>query len=387
MDILVVTDKLYPDESGGSCTYAFETTNHLTKLGNNVSIFTGYPEKRTNDAFFPGITIYRDLEKKNLLKSAKSLETVLKSNHYDVIIFHSIISWFLYYLAVRLFNHRKTYTTLGIYHGPWYKEALLKFKGNKSYFKYSLVPVMRLLEYFYANSVDSFLFLSNYMKHQLANTNKRVLNKTSKIIPGGVNVAEFQRRMDKANARKILKIPENKFVIFSLRRLEYRMGIQNGIEAISRIPNDNIIFMVGGKGPYETVLKEKAATSGIDCVFLGYIPQDQLHLYFCAADLFLVPSIDLEGFGLVNLEALAMELPVLVTPQGGMKEIQGVFKYFYVSESNTVEDLAIKIKELQDNLRGTESFVDETIKRFDWSHITEEIYLYVKELAARTQAD
>jgi glycosyltransferase involved in cell wall biosynthesis len=53
----------------------------------------------------------------------------------------------------------------------------------------------------------------------------------------------------------------------------------------------------------------------------GFIPDEQMPLYYQAADLFVIPSITDEGFGLVTLEALACDLPVLGTPAGGTVEV------------------------------------------------------------------
>jgi glycosyltransferase involved in cell wall biosynthesis len=54
---------------------------------------------------------------------------------------------------------------------------------------------------------------------------------------------------------------------------------------------------------------------------VGFIPEVQLSQYYQAADLVVVPSLQLEGFGLVIVEALACGTPVLGTPVGAIPEI------------------------------------------------------------------
>jgi glycosyltransferase involved in cell wall biosynthesis len=54
---------------------------------------------------------------------------------------------------------------------------------------------------------------------------------------------------------------------------------------------------------------------------LGYVPDEQLPRMYRAADLSIVPTVALEGFGLIAAESLAAGTPVLVTPIGGLPEV------------------------------------------------------------------
>src|SRR5207249_11052699 len=55
--------------------------------------------------------------------------------------------------------------------------------------------------------------------------------------------------------------------------------------------------------------------------FLGFIPDETLPSYYHAADVFVLPTRELEGFGLVTVEALACGTPVLGTPVGATPEV------------------------------------------------------------------
>ncbi len=57
--------------------------------------------------------------------------------------------------------------------------------------------------------------------------------------------------------------------------------------------------------------------------FLGFIPDNELPLYYQSSDGFVLPTRELEGFGLVAVEALACGTPVLGTPVGAIPEILG----------------------------------------------------------------
>jgi len=97
-------------------------------------------------------------------------------------------------------------------------------------------------------------------------------------------------------------------------------GIPRFFAVSERFPN--AILLIGGKGPLRGELEERIADYGLSnkVRLLGFIPDHELVSYYQAADLFVVPSQALEGFGLITVEALASGLPVMATPVGGNKE-------------------------------------------------------------------
>jgi glycosyltransferase involved in cell wall biosynthesis len=107
------------------------------------------------------------------------------------------------------------------------------------------------------------------------------------------------------------------------------MGLENLIIAFNELRKEvpDIQLIIGGKGPLEDGLIAMAKSFGIEqkVHFAGFIPEDQLPQYYQMADLFVLPTKELEGFGLVTLEAMASGLPVIGTPVGGTKEILGKF--------------------------------------------------------------
>ncbi len=385
MNLLVITDKLFPDETGGSCTYSYQTSLCFHKLGHKVDIFTGYPDKKENDKYFKGIHIYRHLNKKSIWYSAKMLKRVIDTNEYDAVLFHSVISWFIYSLIRRRLS--KTPQEVAIFHGPWSKEAKLKYISQKHYHKLMLIPFIRLIEYRYSKGINKFVVLSNYMREQLELIGDGGESRKYVVIPGGVNLSEFNRLYSKDEARRKLHIANDEIVFFSMRRLDIRMGIQNAIAALNRINlgERRITYIIGGKGSYENELRRKAQDLvKARCIFAGFIPEEEINEYFCAADLFLVPSIDLEGFGLVILESLAMGLPVLVTPQGGMKELEDKLEGFYLTDGFKPEDISQKIQELF--LEGKlDICYGENLKEYDWSEITKRIEVYISSIISEVK--
>lgn len=101
--------------------------------------------------------------------------------------------------------------------------------------------------------------------------------------------------------------------VLSVGRLIYYKGLEYAIDAMTRVDAD---LLVAGTGPLGETLREHARQKGLnDCVhFLGYIKEKKLHYCYDAADLFVLPSIATsEGFGIVQLEAMAYGTPVINT--------------------------------------------------------------------------
>jgi SAM-dependent methyltransferase len=103
------------------------------------------------------------------------------------------------------------------------------------------------------------------------------------------------------------------------------MGLDNLLGALARLKarHSSAVLLVGGSGSLRDELEAQSLALGLaDHVkFLGFVPDAALPRYYQAADLFVLPTRELEGFGLVTVEALACGTPVLGTPVGATPEI------------------------------------------------------------------
>lgn len=379
MNILVISDKLYPDEYGGSCTVTYKLIEQWQK-NNRVDIFTCKRTKTSNDDLFNN-NIYRNFIKSNPIYSAKSLRNILKKNDYDVIVTHSVFSWCIYYLATLFNNNYDNNNIYNVFHGPWHKEAVLKYSGNNSNIKRFLIPkIMYMMEKLYCKKNNNFIFLSKYMQNELALIDNKIKSKNCYFIAGGVDLQNYRRKYTKDKAKSLLGIEKNKCVLFTLRRLDKRMGIDNLIEALclmNKEEREKFALIIGGKGEYREVLENKAKPIKDNVIFAGFIPDEEINKYFCATDLFIVPTLDLEGFGLVNLESLAMGVPVIATPQGGMIELAGVFENFNLADENTIEGLKKAILKYSEVYKN--KIIKENLLSYDWGFIAEQYLKILKK--------
>jgi len=74
--------------------------------------------------------------------------------------------------------------------------------------------------------------------------------------------------------------------------------------------------------------------------FLGRIDDEQLPLAYAACDAFVLPTAELECFGLIAVEALSAGRPVLATPVGAIPEVIEKFEPSWLSRTAAIEDIA-----------------------------------------------
>jgi glycosyltransferase involved in cell wall biosynthesis len=197
------------------------------------------------------------------------------------------------------------------------------------------------------------------------------------LVPGGVDADRFDTEMSRREARDRLGWPTDRPIVVSVRRLAHRMGLENLIEAVRlarrRLPD--LLVLIAGKGPLEDALRAQIASYGLEnhVRLLGFVPEADLPFTYRAADLSVVPSVALEGFGLITVESLAAGTPVLVTPHGGLPEVVSDLDPGLVLPGDTPE---VFDRGLTDTLLGNhplppadacQQYVRE---RFDWPVIS-----------------
>ena len=140
-------------------------------------------------------------------------------------------------------------------------------------------------------------------------------------VSGGVDTAVFSPS-GRDEARQRLGVDSSTRLVFTARRLEPRMGLENLLDAVALLDDvEGLRVAIAGSGGL--TLRDRADRLGLgDRVeLLGRVSDDDLALLHKAADLFVLPTVAYEGFGLVTAEALASGTPVVGTPVGATPEL------------------------------------------------------------------
>jgi phosphatidylinositol alpha-1,6-mannosyltransferase len=138
-------------------------------------------------------------------------------------------------------------------------------------------------------------------------------------------------------------------VILSVCRLVERKGLDTAIRAVASLrgANPKLLYVVAGTGPEEQRLKQLSTSLDVgDSVrFVGRISDEDKHAYYRGADLFVMPNRelddgDVEGFGIVFLEANMYGKPVIGGRSGGVEDAIVDGETGLLVEPNDVEGLA-----------------------------------------------
>jgi glycosyltransferase involved in cell wall biosynthesis len=203
------------------------------------------------------------------------------------------------------------------FHGPWAEESAAAGNGSRL-----AVQVKHAVERAVYRRAAQLVVLSGAFKRSLVER-YGVSPWKVEVVPPGVELKRFVPG-DRAQARAALNIDEQAWVAVSVRRLIPRMGLDILLDAWAEAGTglEDALLVIAGDGPERSALEEQANAPGLrDRVrFLGRISDAQLVALYQAADVCVVPSVALEGFGLVVLEALACGTPLIATDTGGLPE-------------------------------------------------------------------
>jgi phosphatidylinositol alpha-1,6-mannosyltransferase len=183
-------------------------------------------------------------------------------------------------------------------------------------------------------TIDSLTYLGEFTQKAISRSlSKQAVKQMVKIAPG-IDVEHFSPQ-DSSELRRELGLDEKK-VIVSVGRLVHRKGQDHLIasmpEILAKVPNAHLLIV--GRGPYLEHLAKLVAVNKVEnhVSFIGRVQYAELPRFICAGDVFAMPSrsrfagLEVEGLGIVYLEASACGLPVVAGNSGGAPDavVEGI---------------------------------------------------------------
>ncbi len=227
--------------------------------------------------------------------------------------------------------------TISHFHGPWSEESSQEGDGNTA------VALKSYLEGSVYRRSHRVIVLSNAFG-DLVTTRFGVDPDRVRLVPGSVDTKRFALETPRSDSRAALDLPPDRPILVSVRRLVNRMGLSSLIDAmtyvVAAVPD--VLLYIAGEGPLKRSLQAQAERHGLmrNIRFLGFVADEALPHLFYAADINVVPTIALEGFGLVAAEAMATGTPSMVTPVGGLPEVVGGLSQNLIFSGTKATDLA-----------------------------------------------
>jgi glycogen(starch) synthase len=164
--------------------------------------------------------------------------------------------------------------------------------------------------------------VSNALKNKCIN--KKLTNKKMIVVPNGVNAFTHSftpQIVERIEAKYSLC---GKHVIFAIGRLSENKGFQHLIEAMPHVVSvmPNAVAVIAGTGAYKEKLVELIKSNGLEAhvKLVGWVSEEDKLALYARSDMVVFPSVD-EPFGIVLLEALEMNKPLIAFNTPSAKEI------------------------------------------------------------------
>ena len=323
MKILMLTWEYPPRVVGGIARVVYDLSRTLLKDGHDVTVVT----YREGDAPYfeddKGVKVYRVdnyminpnnfidwIMQLNFNLVAKANEIIAKEGNFDVIHAHD---WLVAYAAKTLKNS---------YNIPIVATIHATESGRNSGIHDETQRYINDTEWMLTYEASEVIVNSNFMKNELQRLFGLPYEKIN-VVPNGVNLNLFNGIERDYNFRRKYAMDNEKIILF-MGRLVYEKGVQHLIAAMPKILNGyhDTKLVICGKGGMLDELKAEADRLGISqkVYFAGYMQGKDVQRMYKAADIAVFPST-YEPFGIVALEAMLSENPVVVSDVGGLNEI------------------------------------------------------------------
>ena len=265
-------------------------------------------------------------------------------------------------------------------------------KANQIIAEQGKFDVIHAHDWLVANAANEVIVNSNYMKSEVQRLFGLPFEKIN-VVPNGVNLNKFTG-MDRDYSFRRKYAMDNEKIILFMGRLVYEKGVQNLIAAMPKVLSSyhDAKLVIAGKGGMLDELKAQADYLGISnkVYFAGYMNGNDVEKMYKAADISVFPST-YEPFGIVALEGMLAERPIVVSDAGGLGEIvehRVTGMKSYCGNPNSIADSILELlfnPELCDNIvKNAKIKVKEN---YNWQKIAQDTHFTYQKAICETMAE
>lgn len=376
MKILFLSDDFPPQSFGGAGIVAYNIAKEMHERGHDVLVATSVQERTDEGEIeYNGLKVRRMYsqyhERWRAYLSLYNPQTVHKINEIleefkpDVVHAHNVHAHLSYHcLRLAKRSEAKVFLTahdvMSFHYGKLYEFIDKDDLSCSNRPQYRISPFMQMRKYrwrynplrnmvirYYLQYVDTIFAVSNALKDALEQNG---INNVT-VVHNGIDVEEWKVDQSIVDQFKEQHRLVGKKVVLFGGRLSEAKGGQQAILAMKEVVADTpdaVLLVMGNRNTYAEKIEHAAQSLGIadNLVFTGWISGDQLKAAYASADVVLVPSVCLDSFPTINLEAMAMGKPVVATCFGGSREAVQDGKSGYIVNPLNVSEMAKKISML-----------------------------------------
>jgi glycosyltransferase involved in cell wall biosynthesis len=330
--ILVLSEQWFPDYAGGTARVVRATAEGLATLGHDIVLIAPRCDPQPEREIANGVDIRRSLRRcfvpqtvTDVYETRRAISS-LSDNRFDLVVSHHVAC------ATAAESLRLECPRVLVFHASPFREARHRrstgIPVTEQWRSLGVEPFLYMQERFALKRIDQILVLSRFSRDLVLESDPSTADRIS-IVGGGVDVCSFKPVTDRQGLRARLDVAPDAKLLLTARRLVSRMGLELLLEAFRELHVDDPLtrLVVIGDGELRTTLEEQRASLKLDTsvTFVGRVSEAALRDWYCAADVFVLPTVAYEGFGMVTAEALACGTPVVGTPVGATREVLAPF--------------------------------------------------------------
>ena len=393
MKILMLTWEYPPRIVGGIARVVHDLSKRMIKDGHEVTVITykeGDLPEYENDK---GVEVYRVenymihpnnfidwVLQLNFNMVAKATELMNKNGKFDVIHAHD---WLVASSAKTL---KQSFEI------PLVATIHATESGRNSGIHDETQRYINDIEWLLTYEATEVIVNSNFMKGHVQSLFGLPFDKIN-VIPNGINLTNFNGIERDYDFRRQYAMDNEKIILY-IGRLVYEKGIQHLISAMPKIIQgyNDVKLVIAGKGGMLDDLKAQAEAMGIanKVYFTGYLNAKQVQKIYKCADVAVFPST-YEPFGIVALEGMLAERPIVVSDAGGLGEIvehRETGMKTYCGNPNSIADSILEL--LYDHQLATnvsKKAKQKVKEQFNWEKIAQDTHFTYEKAICQTMAE
>ena len=229
---------------------------------------------------------------------------------------------------------------------------------------------------------DGIIALTPKVRNDLVNLG---IPKTNiQVISTGVPIKRYSPNIESSLKKYV---PDQEKVILFVGRLTENKGVINLLKAFQKVRAHihNVKLVVVGKGKMEIELKNLARKLGIekDTIFIRYVPQKDMPMIYAGADVFVLPTLYKEPFGIAAIEALSSGVPIVASNIGGLSLIVKNGEVGYLTKPGDIQEISSRIIQILEDEKLRKNLAirarERAIIEFSWENKAEAVHRTYKK--------